>query len=191
MIVPEPKNELGVLAKRVISGKGGINTGSLVSVWNDIRNKYPDTGLVIANPGSLWWDHKSKRGVTVPELESLPMKSAAHLGLEDPVYWEEHVIPRNRLSEDHIKCVFQDVLLNCDFVNPEAGIDVIAIATATSKMHMALNINWDEWKHRVKSYFSVCGFESFAQIAHPEFAAWLREVSSNPRIPNSQRTIPN
>lgn len=68
VIFGETAQDLGVIAHRVISGSGGVNKGSMVSVVSALQQQRASAedsrppGVVIANPGQLiWWLPPSQR----------------------------------------------------------------------------------------------------------------------------------
>ena len=177
VLIQEPHNELGILAHRVAGGAGGIDQGSMVCVVKYIQETQPDAGIVIANPGELWWWAEGRRPLTLLSRESIPMKSAAHWGPIDHLEWTNLKAPRNGNEREHVECVFSDVLDAEDMANPHATIHVIALGLGADSIQEFLDAHWIRWQDRVKSYFSVGGMTSKDSIEHSGYLEWMRKVS--------------
>ena len=129
--------EAGIFSYRVI-GDEGINTGSAVDFvksilqgprsdasgsFHEMPLEGQTPGIVIANPGQLYWHRGGKRAVTWSEWQGLPRQSAVHEAYR--VDETKNKIPGNGDYEDHIISVFNDVLE--ETLAEDAEIDIIAL----------------------------------------------------------------
>ena len=128
--------EAGIFSYRVI-GDEGINTGSAVDFVksilqgprSDANGSFPKVseeqtpGIVIANPGQLYWYRGGKRAVTWSEWQGLPRQSALHEAYR--VDETKNKIPGNGDYEDHVISVFHGVLE--ETLAQDVKIDIIAL----------------------------------------------------------------
>ncbi|KAK4125268.1 hypothetical protein N657DRAFT_633134 [Parathielavia appendiculata] len=142
LLFGESCQSLSVLAHRVIGGRGGITRGSVlgfVEALNKQQSSATDPappGLVIANPGELWWWPEGGRGLNPIERHRVPMASAVHYGrYHDPKVNE---VPGNRTVSEHVKGVFETVVMG-DMVSKEAKVDVIVIGDVATEVEGYLN----------------------------------------------------
>lgn len=138
----------GVLAMRVVNGRGGVDKGSMVSIVRDIKNQQcsPDDksspGIIIANPAELWWWPEGKRSLDFCRRSRVPMATAVHLQRlhNDRV----NSIPQNEDSESHVAYVFKHVLPR--LTKEDAKIDIIGIGLACQAVEafLCLDANWEK-----------------------------------------------
>ena len=128
--------EAGIFSYRVI-GDEGIDTGSAVDFVKSILqgpslgangscrevSEDQSPGIVIANPGQLYWYRGGKRAVTWSEWQGLPRQSAVHEAYR--VDETKDKIPGNGDYEDHIESIFRNVLE--ETLAEDVTIDIIAL----------------------------------------------------------------
>lgn len=178
VIFGEAVQDLCIIAHRVIGGPGGINQGSMCSVVSAIRKILKDdenTGIVIANPGQLWWWPEGKRGLTPSARHSIPMKSAVHWGREyDPSL---NAIPGHETPAQHVKAIFDEVLGK--MARDDAKLAVIAVTDVADEVEIFLNNDehWKVWGPRMESLALLGNYYSNDMIKCEGFKTFLKEVS--------------
>lgn len=147
LIVGEDNQQFGVLAHRVLGGKGGITKGSILNLVQALK-KQPSSstdptppGIIIANPGELWWWPEGKRGLTPVDRHYIPMTSAVHLGRAYDK--ARNGIPKNITTAEHVKCVFEEVVDK--LVGKDAKLDIIAVGNSAEEVEKYLNDD-EVWK---------------------------------------------
>ena len=128
VLFPERQIDPTILSYRV-SGEEDIEEGSVIKLVKGILtgptatdNEYP--GLIITNPGQLYWCRNEQRAVTAYEWLNLPRPSAAHQPYRvDPV---KNRIPGNTNSKEHVEYVFENVLAG-DIIRKDAKLDLIGL----------------------------------------------------------------
>lgn len=133
MVFGEPIQDLGIWAYRTV-GADGINAGSAVSIAEALLStsspkhgtQVKDTALVLANTGQLIWHRASAKPVTHATWLALPRHSA----VSPPVTMSaRNRIPRNESWQEHVNCVFEDILAaRGNVVRQVVKIDVIGLA---------------------------------------------------------------
>jgi hypothetical protein len=151
VVFGEPTQDLGVWAYRSV-GTDGINAGSAVSLAEALLGRSPnqgesgqtdggqngdkseangnkpsgETALILANTGQLIWHCAARRCVTHPTWLALPRRSA----VDPPASMStRNEVPRNATWQEHVECVFEDVLAaRGRLVREDARIDVIGLA---------------------------------------------------------------
>ncbi|KAI1744630.1 Arb2 domain-containing protein [Xylaria scruposa] len=161
IIFGEIHQDLGVLAHRVLGGKGGIEKGSLVSAVKVLLQQRcsPDDatapGIILANLGELVWWPEGGRTLCKSSFDSAPMRSAAHLGnYIDP---KVNRVPGNENCAAHAKYIFEKVVPG--FVNPAAGLDIIGLGDGADIVETYLNNDaiWERVGDRINCFASVGG----------------------------------
>lgn len=146
VVLGEPIQDLGIWAYRSV-GMEGINAGSAVSLAQEIlhpqkkqddhqqqeapaSNGKPqhvtsDTALILANTGQLIWHCGGRRAITHASWMALPRRSA----VDQPyTMTSRNTIPENTNWQEHVECVFEDVLAaRGRLVREDAKIDVIGV----------------------------------------------------------------
>jgi hypothetical protein len=138
VVVNGQNQEFGCWSFRTIFGEPGIEGGSSVSLAREILGK-DDAGLIILNPSQLIYSHSMNRSLSLSSWRDRHRKSAAHPqhGIDDV----QNRVPGNESPRNHIRYVFEKVLSNPEFVNPEAKIDVIGLLDGANDMLEFLNTN--------------------------------------------------
>ncbi|CAH0039923.1 unnamed protein product [Clonostachys solani] len=170
----EMSQDLGVLAGRIANGARGINTGSMVSVVDAARAETSPgeaaPGLVLANMGQLRWWPEGQRAVTSTGWLGTPLPSLVHAGRRHVP--EVNDIPGNETGQDHVRCVFDEVL--AQMVDKDAVIDIITIDAMTSEeVEKFLDKNWGVWGHRLSSMAILETLYSAYQLTSQPFKDFL------------------
>ncbi|KAI1809898.1 Arb2 domain-containing protein [Poronia punctata] len=179
VIFGENHQDLGVLAHRVIGGRGGINKGSLVNtVTTILKQKSSATdatapGIIVANMGELLWWPKGKRTLSWHAFDWTPMPSGAHEG--NLVVPKIHHVPGNENADAHVKYIFEKVFPA--LVNHTARIDIIGIGSGADIVQEYLNSDW-VWKrigHRINCLAIVGGALARSDIKCHAFRQFVRD----------------
>lgn len=140
VVFGEPIQDLGIWAYRTI-GTESISTGSAISFAKAVLYQHKgqdheqgskggehqaDTALVLANTGQLIWHCGSATAMTQPTWLALPRESA----VDPPMQMtRRNKIPRNSKWQEHVECVFEEVLATRgQMIREDAKIDIIAVS---------------------------------------------------------------
>ena len=133
IIFNEGTQDLGVWAWRVIGGQEGINAGSAVDTVKYIQtlqssptNDAPP-GIIIANPGQLYWWRHGKKAVSIRSWDAIPRRYGT-----DPSPRIDDVrnrVPGNENIDAHVEYIFEHVLPH--YVNNEAKLSILALEMST------------------------------------------------------------
>ncbi len=132
-----------MLAHRVIGGRGGIARGSVIGLVDALAqqqcsaNDPASPGVILANAGELWWWPEGGKGLTPIERHGVPMESAVHWGR----YHDKRVneVRGHRTVGQHVKSVFETVVLGCGLVGEEAKVDVIVVGDTADDLKKYLD----------------------------------------------------
>ncbi|EAA35488.1 hypothetical protein GE21DRAFT_2171 [Neurospora crassa] len=169
--------DFGILAHRVASGQGGLNKGSMVNIVKALKQQKSSAtddaapGIILANPGDLWWWPEGKKGLSEFARHQIPGSSLVHWG------WH-HDPARNSISEnanptEHLKYIFEKVVPQ--FVNDKAKIDVIALGDMSDEVEQYLD-NDDVWAkigHRLNALVVLGGFYDMREAKCPGFKKFM------------------
>lgn len=180
LIFGESVQDFGVLAHRVLGGRGGIAKGSVLGLVRALKTQRSSAadpsppGIVIANPGELWWWPEGGRGLTPTGRHRAPMSSAVHYGR----YHDEQKngIPRNRTVAEHVRCVFEEVVGT--MVNNGAKMDVIAVGDVADTVEEYLDEEavWERVGGMMNSVVVLGGFYDSAKFRCEGFKRFMKEV---------------
>lgn len=145
VVFGESFQDLGIWAQRSI-GMDGIDQGSTVAFAKAVLGKdnptsrgKEDVALVLANTGQLIWHCGSGRAVTHTTWRDMPRESAVD---EPPVMTYRNTIPRNKNWQEHVECVFNDILASQGKVlTRDAKVDIIGVAKGGLGAFRFLNRN--------------------------------------------------
>lgn len=184
IIFGETHQDLGVLAHRVLGGKGGIDKGSLVSVVKALLRQQcspvdPSApGIILANMGELIWWPEGERTLNRFAFDATPMRSAAHLGN----YIDARVnhVPGHESPAAHVKRIFEDVVP--ELVNETAGIDVIGLGDGADVVESYFNcdVTWECVGHLINCFASVGGQFPAWEVNCDGLREFLKDVSLCP-----------
>ncbi|KAH8886790.1 hypothetical protein GQ53DRAFT_844719 [Thozetella sp. PMI_491] len=166
--------DLGIIAHRIIGGRGGVNKGSMVSIVQAIQKQVSSPsdsnapGIILANTGQTWWWPEGKRALAPICRHAIPMASAVHWGRRVDI--SRNSIPKNSSPKEHIQYLFEEVILT--FVNSNATIDVI---DASDIVETYLDSTWDSWEGRVRSLAILDGFTNKDNLVNERFKAFLKD----------------
>lgn len=131
VVFGSPMQDLGIWAYRTV-GTVSIAEGTVVSfvkaVLGDdqISSGQGDTAVVIANTGQLLYHNRSGRAMSQRSWLALPRESAVHPGLK---ITRRNKVPRNSNWQEHVECVFDDVLAaRGRMVSEDTRFDIIGVA---------------------------------------------------------------
>jgi Arb2 domain. len=170
----------------VIGRRGGINKGSLVSLVQGLKKqqaedgkKDEELGIVLANLGELWWWPEGKRGLTPRGRHGVPMASCVHLGR-----WHDkkvNEIPLNRSPAQHVKCVFESVVLGGEEgkkVPDDAMLDIIAVGDGADEVEKYLDQEevWAKIGDRLNSFVNLNGNYSATKLTCNGFKKFMEDV---------------
>ena len=164
--------DLGILTYREVQREGGVNGGSVVNFAKGliarargnadhsleerlavdgagVETAEQIPGIVVLNNGQLLYSHKHNKALSIRSWTALPRKSIVHEPVK--VHETENRVEGHRTSEEHIKTVFEQVLMNPECVSPEAEVYVVAIENGVEKLINVLNENCRRSRERLES----------------------------------------
>ncbi|KAB5562836.1 Arb2 domain-containing protein [Coniochaeta sp. 2T2.1] len=158
VIFPESAQDMGVIAHRIIGGPGGVAKGSMVSVIEAIQKggAGDNVGIVLTNPGQLWWWPEGKRGLTPRDRFGISMQSAVHRGREYDA--RLNAIPGHETIGRHVKSVFEEVLGK--MTRPDGKLAVVAVTDVADEVERYLNNEdtWQKWEDRLECLALLSNF---------------------------------
>ncbi|PHH79822.1 hypothetical protein CDD80_3683 [Ophiocordyceps camponoti-rufipedis] len=177
LIIGEPCQELGVLAKRVASGRGGIDKGSMVSVVRALQRQPSSAddaaapGILLANPGQLHWWPEGRRALTTVAKDAVPLPSLVHRGSR--FVSGLHDVPLNEDPEAHVRYVCRQVVER--LVRPDARISLVAIGQSCELLTQYLDDadNWAAWESRLNSMLLLGHLWSDDGLGNPALKDFL------------------
>lgn len=174
----ESAQDLGVVAHRVIGGPGGVDEGSVVSFVRHILED-PAVGVVIANPGQLWWWPEGGRGLTPSGRFAVPMRSAVHRGREYEA--RLNAVPGHETVGRHVAAVFEEVL-GSSMVRPDARLAVVAVSDVADEVQRFFDDEerWTVWGGRMESLSLLGSYYGAGGIRCEGFRTFLAEVCRSP-----------
>ncbi|TDZ61959.1 hypothetical protein CTRI78_v003999 [Colletotrichum trifolii] len=177
VIFGEPNQDLGNLALRVVNGPGGINKGSMVSVVQELKRQAASAGdpsppgIIITNPGELWWWPEGKKPLGPVSENAVPMKSMVHYG-------RAHIpklnsVPKNETPIAHVRHLLDDVLK--EIVPEAARVDIIAIGLSADNVTRALDNpeTWDRLGPRINTLSLLGSSTNVNELSHTPFKEFL------------------
>lgn len=182
----ENNQEFGVLAHRVIGGKGGVNKGSVVGLVQGLKKQKSSTtdpsppGIIIANPGEMSWWPEGKRTLTITGRHAIPMSSAVQIGYHFTE--KKHRVPENRNMAEHVRYILDKVVPA--LVPETAKLDIITISDTGEKVQKYLNKDevWAKLGPRMNSLTIVAGWFDQSSVESESFRKFLAEVSHVPFV---------
>ncbi|KAJ6790121.1 hypothetical protein PWT90_05652 [Aphanocladium album] len=122
VVFGESAKELGLVARRIAGGPGGINKGSMVQVVRAIQRR-ESTAIVLANMGESYWSPTYKRAMTVAASAALPMPSLVHLGIK--YHSQVNDVPGSESPVNHARTVLDTAVVK--YAKKDAKISIIAL----------------------------------------------------------------
>jgi hypothetical protein len=181
VVFGEPTQDLGTLAGRVVTGPGGIDKGSMVSVARRVLAQHASAAdarppaLVLANTGEGFWWPEGGRALAPLARHGSPRSSAVSLG----AWFDERVngIPGSGNADEHVASVFRDVLgKRCTADGAELSIVALGGAAEAVERFLAQERNWAAWGERMQSLALLGGFFGKDEILASGFRDFLRDV---------------
>ncbi|KAK6189631.1 hypothetical protein LQW54_013074 [Pestalotiopsis sp. IQ-011] len=184
LIIGETYQDLGIVAHRILGGRGGVNKGSMVSVVETLQSQPSSStdptapGFILANTGQLIWHESLKRCHTIPGTVGVQMPSAVHAGIKWHVEVGRDRVEGNTTAKEHIKTIFESIVPT--LLNPEAGIDIVAIGDGADELEKYLD--WSEtWKKladRINCLAILGGYYDSEFMQCQAFREFMRELGA-------------
>ncbi|KFA53938.1 hypothetical protein S40293_01775 [Stachybotrys chartarum IBT 40293] len=179
LIFGEPTNELGVIARRVAGGPGGLDKGSLVSVVRALKEQRSSThdeacpGILLANTGETYWWPEGKRAITITGSSGVPLPSLAHRGVKYVPTLNS--VPGNETAKDHVAYIFKETL--SAILAKDATIDILAIGTSCELVERFLDqdANWSTWGPRLRAIALMGPVYTVEHLANEGFKDFLEK----------------
>lgn len=96
-------------------------------------------GVVILNPGQLLFSHKQGRAMTQTSWMALPRKSAVHPPIR--ISEKHNRVEGNTSPAEHVHFVFEKLLGNPEFVQPDAELYVVGLGEGADDVLQYLQEN--------------------------------------------------
>jgi hypothetical protein len=181
----EHNQDLGVLAHRIIGGKGGINAGSVIDMVKYIQSLPDSPGIILANMGQMLWWRQGRKAVTQASWFALPQKSAVEFPYRvDP---EKNTVPGNRDTAEHVNYIFNHVVE--ELCRPDSTIDLVGVGQGAVKVAKFLDTkeNLNKWGRRIEAFAALATYHHASDCQTPEFRLWLKKALFSP--PRTFRTL--
>jgi len=140
-------NDLGILAYRLLAREPGLNGGSVINFAKELASRSPSTcnlgaqtklskdgagiehvehapGLVVLNTAQLLYSHKFNNTLSFRSWNCLPRPSRSHGSVQ---MHAENEVPGHGSPEEHVRSVFETVVLRPEYVAADAEIYIVAI----------------------------------------------------------------
>lgn len=102
-----------------------------------VPENWQTPGLVVLNPGQLFYSHRLDKAMTKQSWDSQPRKSGIHpIPRIDPVF---NKIQGNRTVDEHVKTSFDKILNDSEWVAPDANIYLVGIGNGGDAMLRVLS----------------------------------------------------
>ncbi|KAH8662124.1 hypothetical protein BX600DRAFT_550951 [Xylariales sp. PMI_506] len=179
IIFGERFQDLGILAHRVIGGRGGVDKGSLCGIVKTLRQQSASLddasppGIILANTGQSYWSPELGRPLTRIGMEGAPRPSAVHGSpLEDD---EKNRVRGNRNCLEHICYIFEELLPA--YAHDEARIDILAIGDAAEALEQYLDNSsmWPILVERMNCLIIIGGYLPVDDLQRDGLKQFLRE----------------
>ncbi|KAK8067969.1 hypothetical protein PG996_007081 [Apiospora saccharicola] len=179
LIFGETFQDLGILAHRVLSGPGGVNRGSLVSVVRTLQKQKsgPEDdstpGIILANTGQLIWSPELRRALCQVAAEGAPMPSAVHGGML--ITDGKNRVPENRTAKDHVRYVFEKVVPA--YIRANAALEIIGLGDGADVVmdYLDWGVTWGRLQGRIRCFAILGGFKPVDEMQCDSFKMFLRE----------------
>lgn len=180
LIFGEPTQMLGLIAGRVANGPGGIEKGSMVSVVREIQKQAcsktdpSPPGIIIANPGEVYWWLEGSRSLTVSDSASIPLPSLVHSGRQ---YVKENIVSGHETSERHVEAVFSTLSA---MMKSDTKISLVAIGQSCDLIMKFLDSeeNWKAWQGNLDSMLLLGTVYPVDHLKNDRLRDFLEKVSS-------------
>ncbi|KAF7893871.1 hypothetical protein EAF00_007385 [Botryotinia globosa] len=174
----EPKDDIGVLAHRVLGGAGGIDTGSAVNMVKYIQEKGAASGdfeppaIILANMGQIYWYRRGRKPVTLMTWSALPQSSCVEKTTRlDAI---KNTVPGNRNTDEHIDYIFNHVIE--ELMPKVAKIDVIGVSEGAMGVTRFLDKleNWKKWGSRMQAFAALATWWQSIDYSNPLLLEWMQ-----------------
>lgn len=188
----ETSKPLGMLAGRVANGRGGVNKGSLVSVVRYLHNQIPRNGdryekqppgVIIANPGQLYWYPDEKCVLTAGASDRTQRRTLVDAGRRFVA--EVNQIQGHETPEKHIAHIFEKLLPKV--MSRDSKIDIIAVGDTCERVQKYLDQKevWDQWGKKMSAMLlmdTICPLEDLHNAGFKDFLAKVSACSLEAQI---------
>ncbi|PSS03213.1 hypothetical protein BD289DRAFT_478685 [Coniella lustricola] len=147
---------------------------------NSTNEKDEEVGIILANSGETWWWPDGKRALCYRQSMNAKMESAAHKGIA--YNSAVHGIPGNEDIDAHVKCVFESILGNPEFVGSCLGsqeqegtatVQVIGISEGAIAAEKYLDENWHRWSRNVGCLALIGDGLAIGEVKNESFKQFL------------------
>ncbi|KAK3217325.1 hypothetical protein GRF29_1g2742057 [Pseudopithomyces chartarum] len=205
--------DLGILAYRELQREGGVNGGSIINFVKTVDRHFTvnsDSGLekklaedddasdeknnhvpgmIVLNNGQLLYSHKYNKAMSIRSWAALPRKSIFHDSIK--IHEVENHVEGHMTSKEHIKTVFDSVILNSDFVSPDAEVYVVAIENGIEKLINVLHEDFHKFADRITALAAVQSPVGGHAITNPDVKAFLQNRGRNWATSNTGSLAPD
>lgn len=110
LFLNDSKARLGVIDTSSLLGSSGITKGSTVALVQALNSQLANTtlGIVLANPGQLYWWPEGKQSITTRASNDLELPSLVHLGRKFHAHLNS--ILGHETPEEHLMSIMRDVV---------------------------------------------------------------------------------
>ncbi|KAF7935042.1 uncharacterized protein EAE98_003087 [Botrytis deweyae] len=173
----EPKDDIGVLAHRVLGGAGGIDTGSAVNMVKYIQEKGAASGeseppaIILANMGQIYWYRRGRKPVTLMTWSALPQSSCVEKTTRLDAM--KNTVPGNRNTDEHIDYIFNHVIE--ELMPKVTKIDVIGVSEGAMGVTRFLDNleNWKKWGSRMQAFAALATWWQSIDYRNPLLLEWM------------------
>lgn len=163
VLINDSSQDLGILAYRQLQRELGLNGGSVVNFIKElileshmcqkdydqsksgeffedgvrVENEKDIPGLIMLNTGQLFYSHKFNNALSLRSWSAMPRKTISHDMIR--IHEEENRVEGHRSAEEHIRTVFDSIVMNRDFVASDAEVYVVAIEDGVENLMNVLN----------------------------------------------------
>jgi Arb2 domain-containing protein len=191
IVIPDHQSKLGTWAFGDILDEPGMEAGSAISLVHLLKEREKDTpGLIIMNPGEMYFSHEFNRPMTLQAWQDRHRASPYH---PMPIIHDQwNRIPNNESPEKHIQYVFEKVINSNEYVCPEAKIDIVGIKDGGEMVLAYLDQNCEyshhhstqivskgllgsKWSHRVSSISLISSWQSYSYVKSASLRQFLKD----------------
>ena len=135
VIVGSTSEDLGIWSWRLtLAVDSGLEIGSCLGLASEIKqrargNEDDEPGIVILNPGQMWYSWNQNKAVTITSWLLARRRSLVHPAAVIDRRW--NTVEGNRDCNEHVSFAFRDFLANDEWVAKDAELYIVANYTGT------------------------------------------------------------